>query len=179
MRIIGLDDGPFRRNWRRTLLVGVAHEDERPVGVAAEPALVDGLDATDAAARIIERLGGGLVVIDSVTCCGFNVIDGEVLAERLGVGVVHVFLYPLDLDAVRRALSKAGLGLERLGVVEKHWVRARRAECRLGGFWFTAWRVEGFNPCSLQVYSRVPHPLQNAHRVAYALVQALWKRLVE
>ncbi len=174
-----MDDGPFRRGWRRTLLVGVAHEDYRPVQVAAEPVLVDGLDATEAAVRIAERLGGELVVVDSVTCCGFNVIDGELLAERLGVGVIHVFLYPLDLDAIRRALLKAGLGLKRLDVVEKHWVRARRAECRFGGFWFTTWRVGGFDPCSLQVYSRVPHPLQNAHRTAYALVQALWKRLVE
>ncbi len=168
--IVGVDDGPFRRRRGSPCIVAaVAHERLRPFSVGFSRAAVDGRDATRAAIEAVRDALGPeqpeLVVVDSVTACGFNYVDGRVLAEELGAAVLHVYLYPLDLAAIEAALAKAGLLDDRLEVIEAHWRAARLAECRLGRFWYTAWGPAP-DPCSLQRYSRVPLPLQNAHRVA-------------
>ena len=165
-RIVGVDDGPFRRvRGSRCVIAVVLHEGLRPVSVDFAYAEVDGRDATRAAIEAVRGMHPDLVVVDSVTACGFNYIDGRVLAEETGAPVLHVYLYPLDMSAVERALAKAGLLDDRLEVVRVHWGAARRAECRLGGFWYTAWG-DAPDPCALQRYSRIPLPLQNAHRLA-------------
>ncbi len=173
--LLAVDDAPFKKSDDRTLLVGVVHdEDLTPWRVVARPASVDGSEATRLALELVRLTEPRLVLVDSVTCCGFNFIDGEAVWRETRVPVVHVFLYPLDMAAVRRALEKAGLLDERLEVIERHWSRSVRIDCRLGGFWVTVWGgVEPGSVCRLQLYSRVPTPLQNAHRLARVLWEAL------
>lgn len=163
--IAGVDDGPFAKERGSPCPITIVYHDDalRPVGVDVVVAEVDGRDAT---AKLAGVLGDAeLVVLDSVTFCGFNFVDGRVLHRETGATVVHVFLYPLDLQAIRAALEKAGLLDERFEVIAAAWRAARRAECRLGGFWYTVWGGV-VDVCRLQVYSRVPLPLQNAHRLA-------------
>ncbi len=175
MRILGIDDGPFRKEWVSTLLAGVLHDNYKPLRAVFAPVKVDGDDATEAAVSLARKTNPELIVVDSVTCCGFNYIDGERVYNETGIPVIHVYLYPLDLASIRSALEKAGLPLDRLYVIRKHWLAASRVECRLGGFWYNSWGSTPIDPCTLQRYSRIPLHLQNAHRVARAAVEA-WKR---
>ena len=162
--IVGVDDGPFARRRGSPCPIALVYHDGglRPTRLDVVVAEVDGGGVAGVLADRVR--GASLVVVDSVTICGFNYVDGLALHRETGATVVHVFLYPLDLGAIRRALEKAGLLDERFEVVKRAWLAAKRAECRLGGFWYTVWGG-GFNPCRLQVYSRVPLPLQNAHRL--------------
>ena len=170
--IAGVDDGPFRRGRGSPCPITIVyHDDElRPVRVDAVVANVDGRDATSMLSRRVRD--ADVIVLDSVTFCGFNFVDGRLLHEETSATVIHVFLYPLDLDAIRRALERIGLLDERFEVIAGVWGRARRAECRLGGFWYTLWGGD-FDVCRLQVYSRIPLPLQNAHRLARLYSRAL------
>ncbi|AEM37874.1 protein of unknown function DUF99 [Pyrolobus fumarii 1A] len=175
MRILGVDDGPFRRGDGHTVLVGVLHTNFIPSGVAARIVSVDGKEATEKLVEMVREVGPDLVVVDSVTCCGFNFIDGHRVYLSTGIPVLHVYLYPLDMDAVRRALEKIRLLDERFEVIQLHWSRAVRVECRYGPLWVTAWGLHNLEAlaCSLQVYSRVPLVIQNAHRVARLIVRWL------
>ena len=163
--IVGVDDGPFEKKRGAPCPLSLVYHDAelRPVKTDALIASVDGRDATLLLSKALR--GAELVVLDSVTFCGFNFVDGRRLHEETGATVMHVFLYPLDLRAIRAALEKAGLLDDRFEVIAGAWRAARRAECRLGGFWYTVYG--GYvDSCRLQVYSRVPLPVQNAHRLA-------------
>ncbi len=177
--LLAVDDGPFRRGERLTVLVGVLHDTSLvPWRIASRLASIDGSDATSLVIDIVGELGSRLVLVDSVTCCGFNFIDGERVWRETGSSVVHVYLYPLDINAIRRALEKAGLFDERFEVVKRHWSRSVRIDCRYGGFWATIWGdVEPGSLCALQLYSRVPTPLQNAHKLARVVWESLRSRL--
>jgi endonuclease V-like protein UPF0215 family len=108
-RVVGVDDGPFRRGRRRASVAFVVCSlPDRVDGVFATDVAVDGADATRRIARAIQRSGHweGIraVLLDGITVAGFNVIDLEALARTLRRPVVSVTRRPPDLAAVDSAL---------------------------------------------------------------------------
>ncbi|MCI4362148.1 MAG: DUF99 family protein [Thermoplasmata archaeon] len=110
-RVVGIDDGPFRRGSRRaTLAFVVCSLPDRVDGIFATDVAVDGTDATRRIAAAIRGSGhwDGVraVILDGVTVAGFNVVDLEGLARTLRRPVVAVTRRPPDLTAVDAALRK-------------------------------------------------------------------------
>ncbi len=109
LRVIGIDDGPFRRTDARAPLVLVAIDLPGVVeGIELGHVAVDGTDATD---RILELLlasphlpGARAILVDGATVGGFNPVDIAALADATGRAVVSVTPKRPDLAAIERAV---------------------------------------------------------------------------
>jgi hypothetical protein len=107
-RVVGVDDGPFRRGDRQApVALVVCSLPDRVDGVVATTVTVDGTDATERIARAIEASGhlDGIraVLLDGITFGGFNVVDLTGLAERLRRPVLAVTRRPPDFARIDAA----------------------------------------------------------------------------
>jgi len=113
---MGLDDGYFSLRLKRlgfrhsTSMVSVTVTNIlRPVYISARVIHVDALDATSAAASLVEESYSvvgtiDLVLLDGVTYAGFNIVDPQRIFHLHGTPVAVVFRHDLDLDKIRKAL---------------------------------------------------------------------------
>lgn len=172
LRAIGFDDAPFARGRGEVGLAGVVCAGTRFEGLVWGKVRADGWNATETVLRLL--LGGKflpqlhLVLTDGIAFGGFNVVDLEALAARLGRPCVAVMRRPPDLAGVERALRRlphAGRRLEllrRAGPLHRH-----------GPFTF---QVRGAEPeavgralVRLTDRGAVPEPLRLAHLVGAAV----------
>ncbi|HEX9907075.1 MAG TPA: DUF99 family protein, partial [Thermoplasmata archaeon] len=111
VRILGIDDSPFKFKDERALVVGaLVRVPNYLEGVLTTDVRVDGDDAT---ARIIDMVSGSrysdqvkAVMLDGIAVAGFNVIDIEKLSRSLKVPVITVTRDRPDLEKMRSALEK-------------------------------------------------------------------------
>ncbi|BEP18308.1 DUF99 family protein [Pyrofollis japonicus] len=181
--VAGIDDGYFKRGWRKTTFVLAAHCWRNnalcPCLVLGDFVEIDGMDSTDKAISLVKRAlreldGLEAVLLDTVIFAGFNILDARRLNEETSVPVIPVFWYEPDRDAVRRAITKHFDDAEqRLKLLEETWSRLTRIVCSKGSLLIApyglstdkAWELV----CSLQIYTRQPEPLFTAHVMASRL----------
>lgn len=124
IRVIGFDDGPFEmRKSKEALLVGViCRAKEHVEGILAAHVEVDGLDATNKIARLVNssRHAGQLQVIllNGITFAGFNVVDIHQLNKKTGKIVIAVTRRKPDIERFKNALGKLTYPEKRLAIVE-------------------------------------------------------------
>jgi endonuclease V-like protein UPF0215 family len=174
--LIGIDDGPFDRNSRGSVLVvGAVFAGTRLDGVVSTRVRRDGADATGAIQRMIagSRFGEQLqaVLLQGIAVAGFNVVDLRALADALGLPVIVVARRPPKLDEIRAALFRNVRGatrkwrlIERAGPMEQVgpvWIQ------RAGITLDDAARVLA----RATIHGHVPEPLRVAHLVAGGLVR--------
>jgi endonuclease V-like protein UPF0215 family len=109
VRVLGVDDGPFRFGDPETDLVGVVCRGAGYVeNVIRARVHVDGSDATDRILAMVEscaqRQDLRAILLDGCTVAGFNVVDLESLNERAGIPVVAVTKGEPNWESVRAAL---------------------------------------------------------------------------
>ncbi len=173
LRAIGFDDAPFvRRRGGRVHVAGVVCAGTRFEGMVWGHVRQDGWDATEALARLLEsgkflpQLH--LVLLDGLSFGGFNLVDLEALARRLGRPCVAVMRRPPDLAAVERAVRRLPRPERRLA-----WIaRAGPVHVRPP----FAFQVRGAPPDAIAEALRritdrgnVPEPLRLAHLVGAAV----------
>jgi len=133
----------------------------------------DGWDATDRIARLL--LGGKflpqlhLILLDGLSFGGFNLVDLEALAARLGRPCLAVMRRPPDPAAVERAIRRLPRPERRLAVLR----RAGPVHVHPP----FAFQVSGADPdaaaaalARLTDRGNVPEPLRLAHLVGAAVV---------
>lgn len=110
VRVIAIDDGPFRFEDERALLVGLVVRGKGYLeAVVSSDVSVDMLDATRKVAglvtgcRQLPQLKS--VLLDGLTLAGFNVVDIEEVHASTGVPVLTVVDKVPDPGAIRRALE--------------------------------------------------------------------------
>jgi endonuclease V-like protein UPF0215 family len=111
IRVIGIDDAPFRFEGERTLVIGVVMRAPMYVeGVLSESVEVDGNDSTE---RIISMINKSrfreqlkAVMLDSGCLAGFNVVDLECVHETLKKPVISITKDKPDLSGIKCALQK-------------------------------------------------------------------------
>ena len=108
-RVVGVDDGPFRRTDRRApVALVVCSLPDRVDGIVLTDVAVDGTDATRSIAAALRRSGhlDGVraVLIDGITLGGFNVVDLAGLSAALRRPVVAVTRRRPDYPAIDAAL---------------------------------------------------------------------------
>ncbi|MEM1526917.1 MAG: DUF99 family protein [Ignisphaera sp.] len=113
---LGVDDGYFdvsfkRSNLRyRTILVGAVVCGSKFQDLLIDFATIDGLDATAATYRIIEKTYYLYIVqavlLDGVTYAGFNLVDPRKLYNLTNIPIVVVFRHKLDLNKIKFALER-------------------------------------------------------------------------
>jgi uncharacterized protein len=111
VRVLAVDDAPFRFDSERVMVVGaVMRLPNYLEGVLRSECAVDGDDAN----RVLEAMVQGsrfkrqlkAVMIDGVALGGFNVVDIDALHQATGVPVITVTRDPPDLARMGSALRK-------------------------------------------------------------------------
>jgi uncharacterized protein len=123
VRIIGFDDGPFRRGDRETLIVGAVFRGGRWMdGVLSAKVSVDGLDSTDTLISLLKRCrfrDVRVVMLDGIAFGGFNVVDIGRVYDETGLPAVAVARKMPDFDAIKAALSHLPDAEERWKLIKK------------------------------------------------------------
>jgi endonuclease V-like protein UPF0215 family len=111
IRVLGIDDGGFVPRTKGTVdVVGVVYRGGYWFeGVMRAEITIDGLDATEKIAAMIESSPYyrelRIVVLDGVTFAGFNVVDISKLSRRVDLPVISVARKKPDLEEIRSALN--------------------------------------------------------------------------
>jgi endonuclease V-like protein UPF0215 family len=109
--VVGVDDGAFVPHTEGVAdVVGVVYRGGYWFeGVMQTEITVDGLDATEKIAEMIESSPyyGELrvVVLDGITFAGFNVVDIKKLSSKLALPVISVVREKPDMEDIRSALE--------------------------------------------------------------------------
>ena len=183
--VIGLDDGYFPPYYKGrkgyTILLGIKYSLLRRVieGIAYTFILVDGLDATDKALRLIEYLDGDIVLYDGITYAGFNVVDPFKIYSITNIPGIIFYRHPLSLERISDALIKHFLDYKiRLSIIRM----ALRSRYKMS----TQWGIYEYTPVEidpleakkllekLQYYSPEPEPI----RIADILSSRVSRKLI-
>ncbi len=178
-RFLGIDDGPFRFSDESVPVVGVLVQAPSYIeGVLSTVAEVDGHDATDRIATMVQRsryrAGLAMVFIDGTAVGGFNVIDVDALHEGIARPVVTITRKRPDLAAIETALHRRFDDWEeRLRLIKRHGVEAMRT--RHGSVWVTyvgASQGEVREALTLTTIRGIlPEPLRVAHLIAAGIMR--------
>lgn len=109
VRIVGFDDGPFKRGDEDVLVVGAVFRGGAFMdGVLSTRVSVDGLDATDKLAELVGECRFKdlrVIMVDGIAFGGFNVVDINRLYEETELPVIVVTRDMPDFEEIRGALS--------------------------------------------------------------------------
>jgi hypothetical protein len=125
IRVLGIDDGVFTPHARGfALIVGVVFRGGYWLdGVIHTRVKIDGMDATRKITSMIVNSPHSkqlrIIMLDGVTCAGFNVVDIEKLSHQTNLPVIAVTREKPNLSEIRKALQNLPQG-------EKRWMIIRR-----------------------------------------------------
>ena len=183
IRVLGIDDGRFVPRTKGTVnVVGVVYRGGYWFeGVMRTEITIDGLDATEKIAAMIESSPYygevRVVVLDGVTFAGFNVVDISKLSRRVDLPVISVVREKPDLEEIRSALKN-------LSDFEIRWRAMENA-----GKIFEVETQKGENPVYIHIagillddakkimkktstHSLIPEALRVAHIIASGLTRS-------
>lgn len=110
VRVMAVDDGPFRFGDDAAFLVGLVVRGKGYLeAMYSTTVSLDRLDATDTVAGLV--MGSKqlpqlkAIMLDGLTFAGFNVVDIEALHEKTGVPVLTAVDKVPDHDAIAKALE--------------------------------------------------------------------------
>lgn len=170
---VACDDGKVRKlGGGLTVVACVAYRELQPRHVSLGLLHVDGLDATSVISGLVRLAASppGVVLLDSVTIAGFNVVSLPGVHRATGMPVVVVYTYMPSLGRLSRPLREhfadSELRLKVLSVISS----AKEVETPRGRLYIIPWGLSLDEAVRLielyQVFTRVPEPLRVAHRVA-------------
>lgn len=143
------------------------------------PIRIDGLDATSITLYLASSLSPkpDVVLLDSITAGGFNIVSPASIHEYLRVPVVVVYTYKPSFRRVLEGLQHSNLPLKALRArVLRLLDRAKRLDTTKGTVYVITW-PPGYDPRDIilytQVYDRKPAPLRAAHYISSALSRVL------
>ena len=179
VRILGVDDAPFRFGEEKVLVVGaVLRLPHYLEGVMRTECQVDGSDADEALegmllrSRFREQLK--LVLIDGAALGGFNVVDIDRLHTTTGIPMATVTRDLPDLDKIGSALRKHFPDWERrLEVISRKRLREVQTEHKpllVSSIGMEDHEVDILISRSI-VRGAVPEPLRVAHIIASAMAR--------
>jgi len=111
IRILGIDDGPFTRNEKEVLVIGViCRGNDCLDGLISTKVTVDGLDATKKLVEMINKTKHKpqlkVVMLDGITLGGFNLVDIKVLSKKTSLPVIVINRKKPDFSSIKKALIK-------------------------------------------------------------------------
>lgn len=110
-RCIGIDDGPFlprKLGGSKAHLVAVQLSGPHLIKAQTGPIIIDGLDATDRAVKLLRdfRVSESPILLAGVTFGGFNIINPRVLEREFETPTIVVVGFRPNNRAVKRALVR-------------------------------------------------------------------------
>jgi len=187
---VAIEDGslpPINKRKGRTLLIGVRLVNLQLNNVVCKSISIDGLDATDKAIEIVEKLLPlDVVLLDGISFAGFNIIDAERLWYETGRPVIIVTKKKPSKEDVLSALIKHFEDWKlRWGIIEKimkiskgiHPVRIRMDKGKPIYIEVVGITIHSAKDIlkRLTVWGRTPEPLRVAKIIARGLSSAYFK----
>lgn len=181
MLVAACDDGKvYKLSKGYTVVACTCYDGTRPLGVELGLLRVDGLEATGIVAHLSIaacKSRPNVVLLDSITIAGFNLVSPPGLAKLTGAPVLVVYLYKPSYERLAPAAARApgpfSIRNRVLPIVDK----AVRVDTPKGPLYLLAWgvplRVAKSIAVSLQVHARTPEPLRVAHMIASSATDAL------
>ncbi len=184
---LAFDDGYFPPTYKarkgKTILLGVLTRSNGTydlLNVFYTTQYVDDLKTTQNIIQIVntfcKSFDGLVILLDGITCCGFDVADPDEIYSETGFPVITVQQYPLDLNRIYVSLKKHFIDYE------KRFAVIKRVSSRYV-FLSTPWKTIQFYAIGVPVeeaksilvksmiYSPVPEPLRIAHMLASELAR--------
>jgi endonuclease V-like protein UPF0215 family len=180
IRILGIDDGPFTKNDKEVIVIGVVFRGgEFLDGVLRTYVTVDGLDATEKLSKMINssrhRQQLKVIMLDGITLGGFNIIDVKKLYSETKLPILIVNRKPPDLRSIKVALEK------NFDDFEKRWKMILNAgkikEMKFEKFFVYYQNIgidddEAEEILSISIkHAQIPEPLRVAHLIATGVVK--------
>ncbi|MCD6547553.1 MAG: DUF99 family protein [Nanoarchaeota archaeon] len=125
IRIIGIDDSPFKKGKKQKVLVigAVFRGGKWLEGVLSTKVTLDGLDATNKIANMINKSKHKgqlqIIMINGIAVAGFNVIDIKKLYEKTGLPVIVLMRKKPKMNEIKKALKHFKDKQKRLNIIEK------------------------------------------------------------
>jgi len=123
VRILGFDDGPFKRSDKDVLVVGVVYRGGSFLdGVVSTKVNVDGLDATRKLVTLVKKTrfkDVRVIMLDGLAFGGFNMVDMEALHEKTQLPVIAVTRDMPDFAKISKALDHLPNKKKRWRCIEK------------------------------------------------------------
>ena len=175
-RILGIDDGYFKRNKdNETLLVGVVTRGYLRIdGVLSEYISVDGSDATEKMIDMITKSGHynqiRIIITNGITFAGFNMFDPEALYSSVEIPIIIVVRKKPNIDKFLNTISKIyGKNDWRIKILEKLEL-PKPVKTKYGIVYYQKWGISDEKATNiirfLAKYSRIPEPVRIAHLIA-------------
>lgn len=171
IRILGLDDAPFKKFSRGSVLVvGTVFRGGTVLdGIISCKVRIDGTDATEKLAKLINRTKHRqqlqVIMMKGIAVGGFNVIDINELSRRTGLPVIVVIKKYPDFKRIARALERLPNKKERLETIK----RAGEIH-KIGGVFV---QLAGIKPDRARDVLKIsttrgliPEPIRTAHLIA-------------
>jgi len=179
VRVLGIDDSPFKFGPGNALVVGVLVRVPNYLeGVMKTEVVVDGTDSTE---KIVEMVSKSryreqikAILIDGIALAGFNLIDIEEAHAELGIPVLTLTRDRPDLEKMKSALMKHfDDWKQRYALIARHELREITTEHKplyasgLGLEWAEFEEIVRLST----VRGVVPEPLRMAHLIASAMTR--------
>jgi len=124
IRIIGIDDSPFKRNTKDVLVVGAVFRSGLYLeGILSCFVKRDGTDATDKIIKLVNKSKHKgqlrIIMLNGIAVGGFNVIDIRRLYKKTSLPVIVMIRYKPNFEKIRSALSKFKDAKKRFAIIEK------------------------------------------------------------
>jgi endonuclease V-like protein UPF0215 family len=185
IRVLGIDDGPFKFTDERVPIVGILMRGTYIDGVMTSDVQVDGKDATG---TVIEMVNGSrykeqvrVIMVDGIALGGFNVVDLEEVNERTGIPIMSVTRDKPDFEAMKDVLrSKFDDWERRWGIVSKGTLQVSKGTLQVidtehKPLHIKVIGMDEADTCEIVTRSIVrgalPEPIRVAHLVATAIVK--------
>ncbi len=177
IRILAFDDGPFQKNNRSALLVGVVFRGGQFMdGVLKREIAVDGNNAQQEivnAARNMKFKDVRVIMLDGITFAGFNTVNIQKIYEETKLPVIVVLRKKPDFDKFKEAVSRLIHSKERLGCVDAAGpvyytsTKTGRLALQCAGIKASDAGKIVAETCTRAAY---PEPLRAAHLIASGIV---------
>ncbi len=180
IRVLGLDDGPFVKNQKTTIVVGIIMRGGNEFdGMIKTEISVDGLDATDKLIEIIKNSKYmnelKVIMFKGVTIGGFNIIDIERLSNNLSIPVIVVSRKKPNFSKIFDALKNFEDGENRWKIIKKAGKvnKLKTKNNKTIYFQFKGLNKEDAKKIILLTCRRslIPEPLRLAHMIASAMIK--------
>jgi len=171
VRVLGIDDSPFKGKDERVLVVGVVWRRGVVEGVLSAHVKRDGLDSTAKLEGMVKkskfRPQIRMIVLHGATLAGFNIVDIRKLSERLALPVIAVTKRKPHAVRVKKALKN-------FEDWERRWelVKSAGPVFRAGGLYM---HLAGIGKEDarrfLSSFEGMPEPVRLAHIIGSGIVR--------
>ncbi len=181
IRIVGFDDGPFiPRSEGKAPVVGVVFRGGDFLdGVYKIDVKIDGMDATDALIKIINKSKHKeqlrVIMLNGITIGGFNIINISTLYEKTGLPVIAINRKMPNLKNIKTALQNFDDFKDRWKCIEE---AGRINKMKIEKNKNIYFQFKGLKQTEAESIIRlsctrslIPEPLRVAHLIASALVK--------